>query len=265
MMADSITLTIIITLIVSVLPLYLFMRYQGQSKLTLTKITLQTQMEKSYQEKEEKLRKDMKMEMDNRFQAIEIEHSKVVEKDRVLTEQIHRHELENIHNEKERERNDRLDSEKKLREYYEEQIKNLQLAHKERERWVREDSKDQQRQTIKGQIVENIIALLPDFPYTFSDAKPFGGKPIDYIIFKNLNTWNGKKSGMPIEIIFLEVKTGKNKDKPLKGVERAIQDAIENKRVSHDIYKHIENEQIISTTANESKVINDIIEVNKID
>ena len=79
------------------------------------------------------------------------------------------------------------------------------------------DSLKKQRSVVKGQLVEQIAPLLPEFPYDTSDAK-FFGQPIDYVVF------DGMSEGEIRKVVLLDVKTG---GASLNKVQRQIRDAIE--------------------------------------
>ena len=99
---------------------------------------------------------------------------------------------------------------------------------------ARKESNQQQRSTIKGKIGEQMAPMLPEFTekYEPADAR-FIGTPIDYVIFKNMHTWNGGEK-LPVEIILMDVKTGKSNTTP---IQNAVKDAIQKQRVSFDILK----------------------------
>lgn len=59
------------------------------------------------------------------------------------------------------------------------------------------------RRVLKGQAAEQLAPLTQGFPYLPADAR-FLGSPIDYIVFEGLADDNEA-----IEIVFVEVKTGK--------------------------------------------------------
>ncbi len=59
------------------------------------------------------------------------------------------------------------------------------------------------RRVLKGQAAEQLAPLSAEFDYLPSDAR-FLGSPIDYLVFDGLSEDEG-----PVEIVFLEVKTGK--------------------------------------------------------
>lgn len=72
-------------------------------------------------------------------------------------------------------------------------------------------STNTQRNVIKGQISEQFVPFLAGFSYSPADCQ-FLGKPIDYVIFHNLHQCaDGEIDIDEVEIVFLEVKTGKAK------------------------------------------------------
>ena len=97
----------------------------------------------------------------------------------------------------------------------------------------RADAVDASRAVLKGKIAEQIAPLLPGFlaKYNPADAR-FIGSPIDYLIFRNMS--KGDDSEEPIEIVLLDVKTGKS---GLNGVQKKIGAAAAAKRVSFDILR----------------------------
>ena len=92
----------------------------------------------------------------------------------------------------------------------------------------RADALQRARSVLKGKIGEQLAPLFPDFLELCnpSDAR-FIGSPIDYLIFKNMTCEEGNE--LPIEVILLDVKTGKS---GLNKVQKRIQEAIEHSRVS---------------------------------
>jgi predicted Holliday junction resolvase-like endonuclease len=97
----------------------------------------------------------------------------------------------------------------------------------------RADAVDTSRAVLKGKIAEQIAPLLPGFlaKYNPADAR-FIGSPIDYLIFRNMS--KGDDSEDPIEIVLLDVKTGKS---GLNGVQKKIETAAAAKRVSFDVLR----------------------------
>ena len=89
---------------------------------------------------------------------------------------------------------------------------------------ARKQSVDRARSTLKGQIAEQMLPLLPGFPYLPADAR-FLGDPIDYVVF---NGYTGARDGggdaSDLEIVLLEVKHGASALSPLqRGVARSVE------------------------------------------
>ena len=102
----------------------------------------------------------------------------------------------------------------------------------------RKSAVESSRNTLKGTISEQMSPLLPEFysKYEPSDAR-FLGSPIDYVIFKNMSKFNKKTKDEenPIEVILVDVKTGKYAG--LSPLQKSIQSAIDDGRVSFDVIK----------------------------
>ena|SRR5437870_3438059 len=93
---------------------------------------------------------------------------------------------------------------------------------------------DSQRDKVKGDIGERIAPHMKEFieKYEPSDARFLGGKPVDYIVYKNYSKALVGRD-VPIEkVVFVEVKTGKN-DR-LTEIEEKVKDAIKSGRVDYD-------------------------------
>ena len=103
----------------------------------------------------------------------------------------------------------------------------------------RADAVDTSRAVLKGKIAEQLAPLLPGFlaKYNAADAR-FIGSPIDYLIFRNMS--RGKDSDDPIEIVLLDVKTG---NAGLNGVQKKIEEATVEKRISFDVIRVDERSQ----------------------
>jgi predicted Holliday junction resolvase-like endonuclease len=78
------------------------------------------------------------------------------------------------------------------------------------------------RRVLKGQAAEQLAPLAAGFDYLPSDAR-FLGSPIDYLVFDGLSDDHHE-----VEIVFLEIKTGRSK---LTSREARIRDAVEAGRV----------------------------------
>jgi predicted Holliday junction resolvase-like endonuclease len=87
--------------------------------------------------------------------------------------------------------------------------------------------KKRSRSVITGLVNEQLAPYLPQFPYRASETK-FIGKPIDLIVFC------GMDEGSVDEIVFLEIKSGKHRR--LSPIERAVRDAVREKRVRWEMF-----------------------------
>jgi len=83
------------------------------------------------------------------------------------------------------------------------------------------------RAALRGRIVEQVVPLLGDFPYDPSDARFLGG-PVDYVVF------DGAADGGDVEIVFIEVKSGRAR---LSEVEVRVREAVSAGRVRHEILR----------------------------
>src|SRR5207302_9565419 len=106
-------------------------------------------------------------------------------------------------------------------------IHRLTLDHKDQLKAAQAAANKQSRATIKGQVCEELLPLLPGCPWVPSDMR-FFGKPVDYCVYKGM-TEAADGTGEDIEIVFAEVKTG---NKELTKVQKLIREAVIAKRVS---------------------------------
>ena len=88
-------------------------------------------------------------------------------------------------------------------------------------RTIRRDSVSRSRATISGQVHEQLLPVLPDFPYNPKDVR-FLGSPIDLVIF------DGLEDGALRRIVIVEVKTGKSR---LNAREVQVREAVQAGRV----------------------------------
>ena len=88
-------------------------------------------------------------------------------------------------------------------------------------RAIRQDAIVRSQATIAGQVQEQLLPVLPDFPFNPKDAR-FLGSPVDLIVFDGLDA--GELRG----IVFIEVKTGGS---ALSKRERQLRDAVRDGRV----------------------------------
>ena len=99
--------------------------------------------------------------------------------------------------------------------------------HEEKIPDIRETAIKQSRAVLSGQFSEQIAPYLPEFPFKPTEAR-FIGKPIDFIVFRGMDE---KKIE---EVVFVEVKSGQSQ---LSNIEKSLKSAIEDKKVSWDIYQ----------------------------
>lgn len=90
----------------------------------------------------------------------------------------------------------------------------------------------QSRAVLKGRTGEQMAPLFPLFKHNPSDAR-FIGSPIDYVIFDGYTEVKDEKADEPIEITFLDVKTGEKAT--LTPVQERAKDIVEKGRVKWEI------------------------------
>lgn len=120
---------------------------------------------------------------------------------------------------------------------HQETIKQMKIAFEEEKQRVKKVALTGSRNIIKGTMSEKFCPFQPNFIYSPADCS-FLGKPIDFIIFNNIEKYRDNAENVSlddIEIVFLEIKTGKSS---LTKVEKAIQYAIENKRIRFETYRY---------------------------
>ncbi len=93
-----------------------------------------------------------------------------------------------------------------------------------RARRTEKDKAARSRATIRGQVAEQLAPMVPAFPYANADAR-FLGAPVDYVVF------DGLSDDDDIEVVFVEVKTGRARLSPR---ERRVKDAIKARRVRYE-------------------------------
>lgn len=93
---------------------------------------------------------------------------------------------------------------------------------------ARKKSLDAQRNFVRGQVGEHFTPFMSDFPYN-PTACQFLGKPIDYVIFQNVNECvEGTADISEVQIILADVKTGNSR---LTKSQEVIKQAIANGQV----------------------------------
>lgn len=86
---------------------------------------------------------------------------------------------------------------------------------------------------IRGKISEEIVPLLPNFPYKIEDCR-FSGQPVDYIIYDGMSEFRDGNTEKEITIILMDVKTG---SASRSKVQNAIKKAIETGRIKFETLK----------------------------
>jgi len=81
---------------------------------------------------------------------------------------------------------------------------------------IRKDSVERSRATISGQVHEQLLPYLPDFPFNPKDVR-FLGSPVDLLVF------DGLSDGKLERIVFVEIKTG---NATLNTRERQVRDMV---------------------------------------
>ena len=89
-------------------------------------------------------------------------------------------------------------------------------------RHIRRDAVQRSRATISGQVHEQLLPYLPDFPFDPKDVR-FLGAPVDLIVF------DGLSAGALRQVVFVEVKTGSS---ALSARERQLRDVIRERKVA---------------------------------
>ena len=102
----------------------------------------------------------------------------------------------------------------------------LHIQLNQRIKFARAEAIGQSRATLGGLFTEQLSPYLPEFRYDPTDAR-FLGSPIDLIVFRGLS------SDTPEEIVFIEVKTGKNAK--LTKRERRVRELVEERKVRWEL------------------------------
>src|SRR6266571_2755098 len=145
------------------------------------------------------------------------------------------------------------EKQREIQRVREEDQKEVERVREEDEK-KRKNSLDTSRDVLKGKIGEQMAPLFPEFRnlYNPADAR-FIGTPIDYIIFKNLSKVHSAEEA-PIEIVFVDVKTGKS---TLTKSQQMIQDAVsgEKKRVGFYTLRLDVSQQLVADDSFSEKAL----------
>lgn len=123
---------------------------------------------------------------------------------------------------------------RQLVESHEAYIRQLSESHRKELEQARRQSVEQSRHTLKGQIGEQLVPLLPGFEFLPSDAR-FIGHPIDYVVFHgytDLRDGNGRAENL--EVVILDIKRN---SASLTKEQKAILEAVRAGRVSFQVVR----------------------------
>ncbi len=123
---------------------------------------------------------------------------------------------------------------RQLVESHEAYIRQLSESHRKEIEQARRQSVEQSRRTLKGQIAEQLVPLLPGFEFLPSDAR-FIGHPVDYVVFHgytDLRDGNGRAENL--EVVILDIKRN---SASLTKEQKAILEAVRAGRVSFQVVR----------------------------
>jgi len=105
---------------------------------------------------------------------------------------------------------------------FEEKIENLKTDYENKVSQKITIGIQKSKEVIRGKVTEELLPLLPGFPYQLSDCK-FFGSPIDYIVFKNMSNYRDGINTDPVDIIIADVKNNKSSNTPIQNqIKKAI-------------------------------------------
>lgn len=96
------------------------------------------------------------------------------------------------------------------------------------------------KEVIRGKVTEELLPLLPGFPYQMSDCK-FFGSPIDYIVFQNMSNYRDGINKDEVNIIIADVKNNTSGNTP---VQNQIKKAVLENRVFFETWQIDEQNNI---------------------
>lgn len=121
---------------------------------------------------------------------------------------------------------------------YEEKLQTVLLKHQKEIIKARQESVSISRNTIKGQIAEQMAPILKGFPYLPSDSH-FIGMPIDYLIFRGYTDLkDSHKINDDFEIVLADIKYNKA---VLSVTQEAIKRAIQQGKVKFETIRILED------------------------
>jgi predicted Holliday junction resolvase-like endonuclease len=102
------------------------------------------------------------------------------------------------------------------------------------EEMIRTDAVRRSQSVIRGKVTEHLIPFFPDFPYNPKDAR-FLGSPVDLVVF------DGLSEGFLREIIFVEIKAGKNSS--LSRSEREVRTCVQERRIGYNLLHSVSQKE----------------------
>lgn len=132
--------------------------------------------------------------------------------------------------------------EKDREKEYDKFLSHISQRHAQELLEARQEAIQSSKNTLRGQINEEMLPLFPDFPYSLSDCK-FSGAPIDYIVFENMSAIRDGDKNKELEIVIAEVKMNKAKTSV---VQKAIKDAVDGGRVRFETWRIKDNKMNIN-------------------
>ncbi|MBX2841834.1 MAG: hypothetical protein KTR26_08675 [Flammeovirgaceae bacterium] len=94
---------------------------------------------------------------------------------------------------------------------------------------IREEAIKSSQAVTMGKSIEQLLPYFTDFPFNPKDVR-FLGSPIDLVVF------DGLSEGELKEVVFVEVKTGKNFQLPAR--EKQVKECIKNRKVKWHLIHH---------------------------
>ncbi|MBO9368968.1 MAG: endonuclease [Chloroflexi bacterium] len=134
---------------------------------------------------------------------------------------------------------------RQMTEQYEARLRQMEEKHRQEVEQARRQSVEQSRHTIKGQISEQLVPLLPGFKFFPADAR-FIGHPIDYVVFHGYTDLRDGNGGADqLEVVLVDIKRN---TATLTKEQRAIMEAVRAGRVSFQVVRVDEQGNVQSHT-----------------
>ena len=115
----------------------------------------------------------------------------------------------------------------RLRASHQQELADKEREFQEKEKESRKDAVERSKRVLIGKGAEQLVPLLPGFAYEPTDVR-FLGSPLDLLVFR------GNTVGEPLELVLVEVKTGKS---TLSTNERKWRDVINEGKVRWELLR----------------------------